>query len=495
MRNKLISRLTLASMIGVGAVTLAFACQPEPTTPAPIDMAKGPPDIADPPIPPDLRMPPPVLTSVAPAVIVNTGGMITITGQNFQTGATVTVGGTACANPTVTATQITCTAPAKAAMCGVQNIVVTNPDTQTVTSTPAMGLTYRTNMLGFAPGSPVSYATGTFPRRIITADFNGDGKPDLASANQIGNNVTLRLGAGDGTFPNATSVNIPNGAGATTLNDLVAGDWNGDNKMDLAVANGSNNVTIFLNMGASFTTTVVNTGISGGAITAGDINGDNKIDLIVGGNSTNIVPLINNGGTFTMGTLKAAPGTNGRVALADMNGDGKLDLITANQSTSNVSVFLGAGNGTFGNAASQAVGATPTGMAVLDVNGDKKMDVVTGNNMGMNVSVLIGDGAGGLAATVNTALGTNRPEIIAAADMNNDGLIDIVTANANNNNTSYLQGMGAAGTQFAAAVVTAMGTTPAGVVIGDFNADGLKDVAFASAGPPAAMLVNLQVCK
>lgn len=492
MRNKLISRLTLASMVGVGVVALAFACDNTTTTPTPTPM----PDLAM--VPPDIAKPvfnAPTVTAVSPTNGINNATtMITITGTDFRAGAQVTVGGQMCTGAVVVSpTSITCTAPAMAVMCGAKDIVVTHPD-DSKSGTGTGLFTYRTSAVGFATGSPVNYATGNFPRRIITADFNGDGKLDLASANQVGNNVTLKLGAGDGTFPNATSVNIPNGGGATTLNDLVAGDWNGDNKMDLAVANGTTNVTVFINMGASFTTTVVNTGISGGAITAGDINGDNKIDLIVGGNSTNIVPLINNGGTFTMGTLKAAPGTNGRVALADMNGDGKLDLITANQSTNNVSVFLGAGNGTFGNATSQNVGTTPTGMAVLDVNGDKKMDVVTGNNMGMNVSVLIGDGAGGIAAAVNTTLGTNRPEIIAAADMNNDGLIDIVTANAPTNNTSYLQGMGATGTQFAAPVVNAMGTTPAGVVIGDFNADGLKDVAFAAAGTNA-MLVNLQVCK
>jgi hypothetical protein len=172
----------------------------------------------------------------------------------------------------VSPTSITCTVAAKATTCAPQDIVVTHPD-DGKTGTGAKLFTYRTSAVGWAATAPVNYATGTFPRRVIAADFNGDGKLDLVSANQTGNNITIKIGAGDGTFPAATSVNITNPAGATTPNDLVAGDFNGDNKLDLAVVNGTNNVTIFLNMGATFTTTLVNTGISGGAIAAGDVNG------------------------------------------------------------------------------------------------------------------------------------------------------------------------------------------------------------------------------
>src|SRR3569832_1100424 len=80
---------------------------------------------------PDLLKPAPVISAVSPATASNAGGgMLTITGTDFQTGATVTVGGTACANPTVTATQITCTIPAKAQNCAVAAVVVTNPDSK-----------------------------------------------------------------------------------------------------------------------------------------------------------------------------------------------------------------------------------------------------------------------------------------------------------------------------------------------------------------------------
>jgi len=495
MRNKIVSRLTVASLIGVGVVALAFACDnttPAPTPPA--DMTVKPADLTE---IPDLTMfNPPVVTSVAPSNGINNATTnITITGTDFRAGATVTVGGTACANVVVVSpTSITCTVAAKATTCASEDIVVTHPDDGKM-GTGAKLFTYRTSAVGWATGSPVNYPTGAFPRRVIVADFNGDGKLDLASANQVGNNVTLKLGAGNGTFPVAGSVNIPNGGGATTLNNLVAGDWNGDTKLDLAVVNGTNNATIFLNMGASFTTTVVNTGISGGSIAAGDVNGDNKLDLIVGGNSTNVVPLIGNGtGGFAMGTLRAAPGTNVGVALADMNADGKLDLITANQSTNNASIYIGNGAGTFGNPTSVAVGTAPTSVVIRDVNGDKKMDVVVGNNVSMNTSVLIGNGAGGMAAAVNQTLGTNRPETIAVADINNDGWFDIVTSNAPQNNWSYLQASGATGTQYAPQVATASGTTPAGVAVADLNGDGLQDVVIASAGSNNVQ-VSLQVCK
>lgn len=480
-------------MVGVGVVALAFACDNTTTTPAQMDMAKGPPDIADPPIPPDLRMPPPVLTSVAPAVIVNTGGMITITGQNFQTGATVTVGGTACANPTVTATQITCTAPAKAAMCGVQNIVVTNPDTQTVTSTPAMGLTYRTMALGYVTGAPANYTTGTFPRRVVAADFDGDGNMDIVSANQTGPNITILRGSATGTLTAVPNIALP--AGATQPNDLVAVDLNGDNKMDLVTANGSNNVTVFLNMGASFTAVNYTTNLSASSIAAGDVNADGKVDIVVGqGNGTSVLPMLNNAGTgvLTMGTVRAVAGNVLDLALADMNGDGKLDIVTGN-STNNVSIALCTGAGTFGNPTNVNVGTTPQGVFVVDMDGNKKMDIVTANNGSNNVSVLLGDGAGGAAAAVNTATG-GKPESLWVTDMDGDGMMDILTVNPVNptSTLSYLRGTGP--TQFAAFVNMNTGNTTAGIVVTDLNKDGMKDVAVASANGPQVQ-VYLQACK
>ena len=78
----------------------------------------------------------------------------------------------------------------------------------------------------------VNYPVGTEPRTVAVGDFNGDGKLDLAVANEGSNNVSVLLGKGDGTFQ--TAVNYAVGS---TPASVAGGDFNGDGKLDLAVAN------------------------------------------------------------------------------------------------------------------------------------------------------------------------------------------------------------------------------------------------------------------
>lgn len=98
-------------------------------------------------------------------------------------------------------------------------------------------------------------------------------------------------------------------------------DLNGDNKIDLAVSNMSNTITVFLNTGVSFTTANYTTGIQGSAIAAGDISGDGKPDLVVGqANGATVLAMLNNAagtGVFTAGPSRAVAGTVADVALAD----------------------------------------------------------------------------------------------------------------------------------------------------------------------------------
>ena len=133
--------------------------------------------------------------------------------MNFRAGATVTVGGVACTQVTVvSATQITCTFPGKAATCGGQAIVVTHPSDMKMGTLPAaMGVMLRSATLGF--GAATTLPAGTTPDRVVAADFDGDGKIDLANTNRGGGGtVQFRLGNGDGTFQAPT--NVATGLGA-----------------------------------------------------------------------------------------------------------------------------------------------------------------------------------------------------------------------------------------------------------------------------------------
>ncbi len=285
-------------------------------------------------------------------------------------------------------------------------------------------------------GAPVNFATGNNPLRGVVGDFNGDGKPDLAIPNKFSNNVSVLLGNGDGTFQPAVSYAAGNSPVVVAL-----GDFNGDGKLDLAVANlGSGSVSILLGNGDGTFQAAVN--YSAGlypaeSVTVGDFNGDGKPDLAVANDSTVSVLLGNGDGTFQPAVNYAAGNLPFFIAVGDFNGDGKPDLAVTNYNGGNVSVLLGNGDGTFQSPANYSTGPNPASVTVGDLNGDGKPDLAVANYNNANVSVLLGNGDGTFQAAVNYAVG-GGPSFAAFGDFNGDGRMDLAVSNQNSNNVSIL---------------------------------------------------------
>ncbi|MEG4108445.1 DUF4347 domain-containing protein, partial [Microcoleus sp. S13_C5] len=297
------------------------------------------------------------------------------------------------------------------------------------TQKPQLALTETTlktysGVLGFAPQVPL--ATGNGPRSVSIGDINGDGKPDLAVANDLTNNVSILLnttttGATTPTF--APQVTFATGTNPVSVS---TGDFNGDGKPDLALANvSSNTVSILLNTTTTGATTptfapqvTFATGTRPVSVSIGDINGDGKPDLATANfNSNNVSILLNRTTTgattptfATQVTFATNTGPNS-VSIGDIDGDGKPDLAVANYNSNNASILLnrtttGAATPTFAPQVTFATGNRPVFVSIGNINGDGKPDLATANFMGNNASILLNNTPKVTAVTATTADGS-----------------------------------------------------------------------------------------
>ena len=331
--------------------------------------------------------------------------------------------------------------------------------------------------ISFAP--QVTYGAGASPYSVFSADFNNDGKMDLASANYNSGNLSVLLGSGTGTF--ATTVNYFVGANPISV---YSADFNGDGNMDLASARiSANSVSVLFGSGTGTFGAATNyaVGFAPRAVFSADLNGDGKMDLATAnGNSDDVSILLGNGtGTFATAVNYTVTSSPFSLFSADFNGDGKMDLATANKGSNNVSILLGSSTGTFGAAVNYGVGSFPNGIFSADFNNDGKMDLVTANDGSANISVLLGSGSGTFSTAVNYWVGSN-PFAVFSSDFNGDGKMDLASANYGSNNVSVLLGSGS-GT-FGAATNYAAGGAPGSVFSADFNSDGKSDIATANVG-------------
>lgn len=374
----------------------------------------------------------------------------------------------------------------------------------------------------FAGRNTASLASGIFDTGTtveLEADFNKDGKPDVAVLQEEG---TLNILIGDGAGHLAAPVSYLNPNQQTT-NVLVAyaADVNGDGNLDVIAYDYLNNAMItWLNLGggtfnAAVTTQLDTTNGYANMVYVADVNGDGKADIVYNlttsesNTSTTLVLETQLGagdGTFgkaaaakTQQFIVAADAQESQVegmAIADINGDGKLDVaLGLNENLGATGVYvvttaLGNGDGTFaplGTAAltSATIQGINLGFAYLvpfdtsgiylqDVNGDGKVDIVSDENDVVYTAPGNGDGTFGTVVTSNEIV--SQAGSAAILDVNGDGKQDFVVAGGT---LSVMLGNGD-GTFTSPATGSDFIIDPAGsysVVSGDFNGDGKQDVA------------------
>jgi hypothetical protein len=365
-----------------------------------------------------------------------------------------------------------------------------------------------------APNPPMPNANQ--PAAGASADFNGDGIPDLAIMASASNAVYILLGNGDGTFTAANGSPI-NGVGRTPCSSptqasncsMAVGDFNNDGNVDLVeTSDFDNTVIILLGNGHGNFTPASGSPIAVGnfpeAVATGDFNNDGFLDLAVANANDNTVSILLGNGDGTFNTVAAVP-TGGfpfYLAVADFNGNGIADIAVSNEADSTVSVLLGNGDGTFTpapNSPIQNFNYNPAQIVAADFDGDGHPDLAVADfipvnqippeqDQKSNVVIMLGNGDGTFRQGPGSPYTVGLYAVaLVAADFNQDGHTDLAVDNYGWNNyplTQTLQillGDGTGG--FPQSLpTTQLGNSPNALIAADFNGDGTTDLAVPNVG-------------
>jgi len=447
-------------------------------------------------------------TAVSPGT---SGFTLSVSGSGFVSGATINFNRAPLTTTFVDSRHLRVAVPAvDVANAGTGAVTVVNPG-------PGGGPSNAVYFQVGAPESTVNFENAANsplqigePFGIAVADFNEDGKPDLAVTANI--RAYIFLGNGDGTFaPTATSpISIPSPPyddfGSPYAGPITIGDFNHSGHIGMAIGEFQNVAAVillgdgdgtFVPSSAAFANAL---GMPASAIDAADFNADGNLDLAITNQISGQSPVVLGYGT---GAFNAAGdlytgGFPAGVAVGDFNADGRLDAIVAGGGStalpdSAVTVSLGNGDGTFtlANGSPISLGKNLSAIVTADFNGDGKLDVAVTDAGGNTVMVLLGNGDGTFGVPITIPVG-NQPEAIVAADFNNDGKLDLAVANYLDGTITLLLGNGDGTFTQATGSPYAAGQAPYQMVAADFNGDGKLDLAVANLGGKGTVSILLQ---
>lgn len=317
---------------------------------------------------------------------------------------------------------------------GNPDVILTNDGSRSV------GVLLGTGDGTFAPRT--DYEMGATPSSVAVADVNSDGNADLIVATSK-SAVSVLLGSRDGRFAKPVDYLT----GSVPVTSITTADVNNDGKRDIVAVNvvgvdgdgnpNAGSVAILLGDGAGAFASKVDhpVGFSSGSVAAVDLNSDGNVDLVVATGDAKATVLMGDGTGGFATKVSYSTRSPASISLADMNRDGKVDLVV--QASTDTFIWTGNGDGTF---AAQYNSSIPfAALVVSDVVGDSSLDLVAVDRSGVTVSLFAGNGDGTLQDRIIYPVGPG-PASVAVSDLNHDGQPDVIVYSLLDNSMSVLLG-------------------------------------------------------
>ena len=299
-----------------------------------------------------------------------------------------------------------------------------------------------------APGSPIQLPGPC--SEMVLGDLNADAKLDVALAHHDSYDVMLLFGDGNGGFAPAPNSRVIMKEGRHPhSHGLLAGDLNGDGKLDLVTVNSEDNdVSVaFADGKGGFTRAASSFAVAPSPYPSalGDLNGDGHLDIIAtsaarSASSGALTVLFGDGrGDFRGSPVALRTTSPGFVAVADVNGDLSPDLVTTHLERNELTMLTGDGQGSFQEASGSPFDLRHAAwhLAVVDLNGDSFADIAAA--AGDGVRVMLGDGRGGFQPAPGSPFATGQGSWqLACGDVNGDRKPDVVTSDLESDSVTIL---------------------------------------------------------
>ena len=350
------------------------------------------------------------------------------------------------------------------------------PITTLFSTEPSCLLTFEQSSL-----STFDVSAGSYLSPPATGDFNNDTYLDLAITDSDSGNLYIFINNNNGTFEAPIIYVIGSNSSPWSV---VAGDFDGDSRMDLAVANyGSNTIGIFIgnNNGTFQTQGTFSTGFinNPSLLVVDDFNNDTHLDLVVNGNFLGIMFGIGNGYFKDVAVLYDNDiSYQTSVISGDLNNDNHVDLITCSSYDNVIYILLNNGYGYFNlwmNITLETFSSVSS-LATGDFNNDNRLDLVIADWKKNHIGVFIQNKQRTFGNETIYSTGVySEPDSITVGDFNNDGQVDLAVTLVTKSEVGIWFGIGNSTFLSPLMFSTGSGTSPDWIISNDFNGDDRLD--------------------